>query len=69
MCRLRWLLTLVRRLHTATLLTDGTTISRTVNMAFDLGAVYKINDDWTVSAALIDLDYINWNNNMQAVNK
>ncbi|WP_308267608.1 DUF5723 family protein [Prevotella sp.] len=38
-------------------------------MAFDLGAVYKINDDWTVSAALIDLGYINWNNNMQAVNK
>ena len=38
-------------------------------MAFDLGAVYKINDDWTVSAALIDLGFINWNNNMQAVNK
>ena len=38
-------------------------------MAFDLGAVYKINDDWTVSAALIDLGFINWSNNVQASNK
>lgn len=38
-------------------------------MAVDLGATYKINDDWTVSAALIDLGFIGWSNNMQAVNK
>ena len=38
-------------------------------VAADLGAVYKINDDWTVSAALIDLGFIKWSNNMQATNK
>lgn len=38
-------------------------------MALDLGATYKINSDWTVSAALLDLGFINWSNNMQAVNK
>lgn len=46
---------------------DGTGLNG-FGMAVDLGAVYKINDDWTVSAALIDLGFINWNNNMQAVN-
>ncbi len=38
-------------------------------MAFDFGATYKINDDWTVSAALLDLGFIGWSNNMQAVNR
>ena len=38
-------------------------------MAFDLGATCKISDDWTVSAALLDLGFINWKNNEQAVNK
>ena len=38
-------------------------------MAFDLGAVYKINDDWTVSAAVTDLGFINWTNNVQAANR
>lgn len=38
-------------------------------MAVDLGAVYKINDDWTVSAALVDLGFISWNNDMRAVNR
>lgn len=38
-------------------------------MAFDLGAVYKINDDWTVSAAITDLGFINWTNNVQAANR
>lgn len=38
-------------------------------MAVDLGAVYKINDDWTVSASVLDLGFINWKNNMRAVNK
>ena len=38
-------------------------------MALDLGATYRINQDWTVSAALIDLGFINWDNDIQAVNR
>ena len=38
-------------------------------MAMDLGAVYKINDDWKVSASVLDLGFISWTNNMQATNK
>lgn len=38
-------------------------------VAADLGAVYKINDDWTVSAALLDLGFISWSNNMRAANR
>lgn len=37
-------------------------------MAFDLGGVYKLNDDWTFSAAVLDLGFINWSNNVTAVN-
>ncbi len=37
-------------------------------MAFDLGAEYKINDDWRVSAAVLDLGFINWSNNVKLVN-
>lgn len=37
-------------------------------LAFDLGGVYKINDDWTVNAALLDLGFISWSDNAQAVN-
>ena len=37
-------------------------------LAFDLGAAYKINNDWTVSAALLDLGFISWSNDMQARN-
>ena len=37
-------------------------------MALDLGAEYKINDDWRVSAAVMDLGFMNWSNNMKAVN-
>lgn len=29
-------------------------------MAFDMGATYKLDDDWTFSAALTDLGFINW---------
>ena len=29
-------------------------------LAFDLGATYKFNDDWTFSAALLDLGFISW---------
>ena len=35
-------------------------------LAVDLGGVYKINDDFTVSAALTDLGFINWNNSIVA---
>lgn len=38
-------------------------------MAIDLGGVYKINEDWTVNAAVLDLGFINWSNDMQAVNR
>ena len=38
-------------------------------MAADLGAVYKLGDDWTLSASLLDFGFISWKNNMQAVNK
>lgn len=34
----------------------------------DLGAVYKINDDWEVSASLLDLGFISWSNQMVARN-
>lgn len=35
-------------------------------MAFDFGGIYKINDDWTVSASITDLGFISWSNNMTA---
>lgn len=35
-------------------------------VAFDLGATYKPSRDWTLSAALLDLGFISWNNNMVA---
>lgn len=38
-------------------------------MAVDLGAIYKINDDWTLSASILDLGFIRWKNNVQAENK
>lgn len=47
---------------------DGAGLSG-FGLAFDLGAVYKINEDWTVSAALLDLGFLKWNNDMQAVNR
>lgn len=37
-------------------------------MAVDLGAVYKINDDWKVSASVLDLGFISWSNNLYATN-
>lgn len=37
-------------------------------LAFDLGATYKVMDDLTVSAALTDLGFISWSNNVQASN-
>ena len=38
-------------------------------LAFDLGGVYKIDDDWTVNAALLDLGFISWSNDVKAVNR
>lgn len=35
-------------------------------VAVDLGATYKPSKDWTVSAALLDLGFIGWSNNMLA---
>lgn len=37
-------------------------------MAVDLGGVYKINDDWTVSASVLDLGFISWSDNARAAN-
>ena len=37
-------------------------------LAVDLGAIYKINQDWKVSASLLDLGFISWSNDMQARN-
>ncbi len=38
-------------------------------MAVDLGGVYKLNKDWTLSASVLDLGFISWSNNMKAVNR
>ena len=38
-------------------------------LAFDLGAIYKIDEDWTVSAALNDLGFISWSSNATAINR
>lgn len=35
-------------------------------MAVDLGAEYKLNDTWRFSAAVLDLGFISWSNNMVA---
>lgn len=37
-------------------------------LGIDLGASYKLNDDWSFSAALLDLGFIRWSNDMQARN-
>ncbi len=35
-------------------------------MALDMGAVFSPNKDWSFSLAVLDLGFINWNNNMVA---
>lgn len=35
-------------------------------ISFDFGGEYKINDDWTVSASLLDVGFIRWNSNYVA---
>lgn len=47
---------------------DGVGISG-FGMAVDLGMQYKINKDWTLSASLLDLGFISWNNDFLAKNK
>ena len=39
-----------------------------LGMAFDLGGIFKANQDWTVSAALLDVGLIKWHNDIQAQN-
>lgn len=39
-----------------------------MGLAVDLGAEYKITDDIKVSAALLDLGFISWKNDVQATN-
>lgn len=47
---------------------DGTGLGG-FGMAIDLGGIYKINKDWTVSASILDLGFISWSNDMRAVNR
>ena len=35
-------------------------------LAFDLGATYQLDEDWKFGLSLLDLGFINWNNNMLA---
>ena len=35
-------------------------------VAFDFGATYRLNDEWTFSAAVLDLGFIRWNNTVKA---
>ena len=44
---------------------DGTGLNG-FGLGLDLGATFTLNQDWQFSASLIDLGFINWNNNMQA---
>ena len=34
-------------------------------LALDLGAVYRLNDEWTFSAAVLDLGFIGWKNTVK----
>lgn len=44
---------------------DGTGING-FGLAVDLGAEYKLNDDWKLSVALLDIGFISWSNNIVA---
>lgn len=46
---------------------DGAGLSG-FGLGVDLGATYKLDDDWNFSAALLDLGFISWSNDMQARN-
>lgn len=47
---------------------DGTGLGG-FGMAIDLGAEFKLNDDWKFSAALLDFGFINWNSSAKALAK
>lgn len=36
-------------------------------LAFDFGAAYRLNEEWTFSAAVLDLGFIRWKNTVKAV--
>ncbi len=40
-----------------------------IGLAIDLGGVYKVNENLTISAAVLDLGFIHWSNDMHAENK
>ena len=40
-----------------------------LGMSIDLGGEYAINQDWKVSAALLDLGFIHWSNDIYATNR
>lgn len=44
---------------------DGTGLNG-FGIAVDLGAEYKLNEEWSFSASLLDLGFISWSNNMVA---
>ena len=44
---------------------DGTGLNG-FGLALDLGAQYRLTEDWELSASILDLGFIEWNNNMQA---
>lgn len=44
---------------------DGTGLNG-FGLAVDLGAEFRLNDEWSFSAALLDLGFISWNNNVVA---
>ncbi len=44
---------------------DGTGLNG-FGMSFDLGASYRLNQDWQFSASILDLGWISWNNDVLA---
>ncbi|MCI1640564.1 MAG: DUF5723 family protein [Bacteroidales bacterium] len=40
-----------------------------IGFGIDFGAEYKIGEDFTISAAVLDLGFINWTNDVQAENR
>lgn len=56
--------------HTGNLYVNGAKIDGTgingFGVAFDLGVIYQPGRDWRLSASILDLGFIKWNNNMVA---
>lgn len=59
-----------RNKHTGHEYVDGVDIDKFglngFGVAIDLGGEFKLNQDWTFSASILDLGFINWGNNMLA---